>query len=541
MSILFWDKPRYAESHYKFRLPWSPLFRKRPEIIVDAPFQIVPGETFPLWIVVRDADRFPVRIESLRLSFKARASGNVGDSRAEQNTDVGASFHKIKSVSHFEYKLNISATESIAFYPVEISEAIAPGDYSITAELDIVCNGKKETIRNRNLPGLSKEPLHVQILGEASPKPAGYIACETHCHTHISADPVEFGARPGVLQKAARAIGLDAVFCTDHSYDFAFESPDYMRPTDGELRYRALKEEIATLPAYPRVIAGEEVSAGNAEGRNVHLLLPGTCAYVPGLGDCGRNWFKNIPTLPLTDILQHLGTPAFAAHPEEQMNAIERGVFRRGNWSHEDLAAGAPLNVRGMQFWNGSRDAGFTAGRALWIRELLRGARLLPIGGNDAHGDLNVYTGVKVPLAKLKLNRNHIFGYVRTVIQMPVANDPAASQNGARTYTEAEILGAFRGDNLYVTDGPALWWTRTAEGIQFTAQSTEDYGELQTVRIFKACKNEADETQEKEISLSIAKSTYKISEVVPAADAIYLRAECETSKGRFALTSAAFL
>ncbi|MEN9309845.1 MAG: hypothetical protein RL173_3777, partial [Fibrobacterota bacterium] len=26
---------RYAETHYKFRLPWSPLFRRLPEMIVD--------------------------------------------------------------------------------------------------------------------------------------------------------------------------------------------------------------------------------------------------------------------------------------------------------------------------------------------------------------------------------------------------------------------------------------------------------------------------------------------------------------------------
>lgn len=529
MSILFWDKPRYAESHYKFRLPWSPLFHRCPEIIVDAPFQVVPGEALPFWIAVRDADRFPAHLEKLRLSFRRR---NFDGSRAD-----GAS----QEPRVFEYKLNISADESIAFYPVQVTDKLAPGFYEISAELGIICRGKKEVIRNRNLPGLSKEPLRVQVLGEVPPKPAGYIACETHCHTHISADPVEFGAFPGVLQKAARTTGLDAVFCTDHSYDFAFESPDYMRPADGELRYRALRKEIAELPEYPRMIAGEEVSAGNAEGRNVHLLLPGTSAYIPGLGDCGRNWLRNHPTLPLTEILPHLGTPAFAAHPEEQMSAAERGIFRRGNWSHGDLAAGAPLNVRGMQFWNGSRDAGFTAGRALWIRELLRGARLLPIGGNDAHGDLNAYTGVKVPLFKLKINRSHIFGYVRTVIQMPGETAAPAAQDLSSARSEKEILNAFRGDNLYVTDGPALWWTRAAGSIAFTAQSTADYGELKAVRIFGARKNGNGEISEKEISVSVAAGTYKLSENIPAADYIYLRAECETSQGRFALTSAAFL
>ena len=57
----FWpgEKLRYAETHFKFRLPWSLLYRPWPEIIFDMPFQAVPGIEPTMWIVVRDADRFP--------------------------------------------------------------------------------------------------------------------------------------------------------------------------------------------------------------------------------------------------------------------------------------------------------------------------------------------------------------------------------------------------------------------------------------------------------------------------------------------------
>ena len=56
----FWpgEKLRYAETHFKFRLPWSLLYRPWPEIIFDMPFQAVPGIEPTMWIVVRDADRF---------------------------------------------------------------------------------------------------------------------------------------------------------------------------------------------------------------------------------------------------------------------------------------------------------------------------------------------------------------------------------------------------------------------------------------------------------------------------------------------------
>ena len=67
----FWpgEKLRYAETHFKFRLPWSLLYRPWPEIIFDMPFQAVPGIEPTMWIVVRDADRFPVTLESAEIDI----------------------------------------------------------------------------------------------------------------------------------------------------------------------------------------------------------------------------------------------------------------------------------------------------------------------------------------------------------------------------------------------------------------------------------------------------------------------------------------
>jgi hypothetical protein len=55
MSLIPGEKLHYAETHFKFKLPWSLLYRPWPEILVDAPFQFVPGVKPMLWIVVRDA------------------------------------------------------------------------------------------------------------------------------------------------------------------------------------------------------------------------------------------------------------------------------------------------------------------------------------------------------------------------------------------------------------------------------------------------------------------------------------------------------
>ena len=69
MSFFPGEKLRYAETHFKFRLPWSLLYRPWPEILADAPFQFVPGEEPTLWIVVRDAHRFPTLIEKMEIQM----------------------------------------------------------------------------------------------------------------------------------------------------------------------------------------------------------------------------------------------------------------------------------------------------------------------------------------------------------------------------------------------------------------------------------------------------------------------------------------
>lgn len=488
--------PDYAEMHYKFKLPWSVLFKKEPEIIIDAPFETVPGEEPTLYIVIREANRFPVAVEALEAEF---SSGG-------------------KSLSK-TFQIQESISKPFAFIPVPCGR-LPPGKYEIRATATVRTGKGKKRIERFNLTGLKRTPLRMHVLESPIPKPEGYIAGDTHAHTYVSADPVEFGASPAVLQRAAKSVGLDFVFCTDHSYDFAFDKDDYMLRTDAAARYAALREEIAKLPEHPRLVAGEEVSAGNSEGRNVHLLFPGNAFFIPGEGDCGRKWLDNKPTLSIPQITAKTEHPCFAAHPMEKMGRIERFIFRRGNWSERDLQKGSTNPIAGLEFWNGSRDGGFFLGKAFWVSELEKGNFLLPLGGNDAHGDLNEYTGVKIPLLKLKQSRAHVFGYVRTVVK---GSDP---------------VNAFRGNNLFVTDGPALWWTIEDDAATFRFESTPDFGELKTFSVF-AQKASPAAAREAEVKVAIhTPSAYEAFAEIPLKDFAYVRAEAETSSGRFALTSA---
>src|SRR3954466_15943144 len=55
----------YAETHYKFKLPWSPLHKPWPEIFIDGPSFCVPGVRPQFYLAIKDADYFPVVIRQI--------------------------------------------------------------------------------------------------------------------------------------------------------------------------------------------------------------------------------------------------------------------------------------------------------------------------------------------------------------------------------------------------------------------------------------------------------------------------------------------
>ncbi|MBR2210997.1 MAG: PHP domain-containing protein [Fibrobacter sp.] len=499
----------YAETHFKFRLPWSLLYRPWPEILTDAPFQFVPGKQPLLWIVVRDAHRFPVTIKSLEISIQ----------RIDRNGPT--------ETRHFEH-LDLKAHKPFHFFPVGIG-ALEPGLYEILPKVVAERSGKEKTFKRWNFPGLKPAPLRIQIIKEDLPKAPGFWAGEMHCHTYYSADHVEYGASPAVMQQAAAAIGLDFVNFTDHAYDFAFQQEDYTKEVpDASERFRDLKKEIEALPAEPLLIAGEEISAGNSKGENVHMTTLGPEAYLPGLGDCGRYWLNNRPTLSIERLLEMTDAPCFAAHPLQQMGTLEKFIFRRGYWKSKDLHLDKKHPIRGIQFWNGIRDEGFQLGKEWWIEELGKGNFLLPIGGNDAHGDLNDTTFVRLPLFSLGNNRHHVFGKVRTVVKGEA--------------TKEALKQAFAGDNCYITDGPALWWEREVDTVKFHAQSTQDLGGgFRYIRIYKRriLANSKWAAKEELCPESLVATSQNETITVHTEGIAYLRAECETASGRYAMTSAA--
>lgn len=567
----FWpgEKLRYAETHFKFKLPWSLLYKPWPEIIFDAPFQFVPGVEPYLWIVVRDADHFPTTIKNAEIVLKARVQDAQHDALLLQDAQQKQDAPQPDIVICKD--LNIEVREQMKFIPLALGK-IPVGSYEAHCKLTVEREGKSQTFERWNLPRLKPAPLRFKVLNEMPPIAPGYAAGEMHCHTHYSADHVEYGATPEVLQLAAKAVGLDFVNCTDHAYDFAFTQEDYTKEADSPVpRFQKLREEIAALPMkdengsdMPLMLAGEEVSAGNSKGENVHMTVLATEGYLPGLGDCGRYWLENRPTRSIKQILSMTEAHCFAAHPFQQMGMLEKFVFRRGYWKPEDLQLKNKHSIRGLQFWNGIRDEGFKLGREFWINELGKGNYLLPIGGNDAHGDLNSMTAVDLPLFSLKHTRAHTFGNVRTVVKLDdncIRRESRPTQLGMtepnswdlseakvqRRKTRdalslADINAAFAADNCYITDGPALWWERDDNGITFHARSNKETGGgFRYVRIYGRRKQSNGKlAPEEEVMIGSQVATPDHADIpVATLGFAYVRAECETATGKFALTSAA--
>ena len=580
MSLLPGEKLRYAETHFKFKLPWSLLYKPWPEIIFDAPFQFVPGVSPYLWIVVRDADKFPTTIKAAEICLKTVPAPEQSVIPAPEpepisRRDGGSSSAMTERDMSIHKDLNIDVHEQMRFIPLSLGE-IPAGTYEAHCKLTVERDGKTQTFERWNLPRLKPVPLRFKVLKEALPIAPGYAAGEMHCHTHYSADHVEYGATPEVLQLAAKAVGLDFVNCTDHAYDFAFTQEDFTKEAESPVpRFQKLREEIAALPSkdengedMPLLVTGEEVSAGNSKGENVHVTVFAPEGYLPGLGDCGRYWLNNKPTLSIKQVLSMTKAHCFAAHPFQQMGLLEKFIFRRGYWKPEDLNwAPQKHAIRGIQFWNGIRDEGFKLGREFWINELGKGNYLLPIGGNDAHGDLNSMTAVDLPLISLKHTRAHTFGNVRTVVkiekEIPASAGMTANDNpilssptlchpgfipGEDLHTQSSLTldalnEAFASDNCYITDGPALWWERDGKNLIFHARSNKEMGGgFRYIRIYgRQILPNGKFALEEEIMIGslIAAPDHADIPIITNSGFAYFRAECETATGRFALTSAA--
>jgi hypothetical protein len=460
----------YAETHYTLK-GLSLIFRRWPEITADAPFRVEPGTPVPLLLLLRHADRFPVTIRSA--SARIRYPDGSNDTVRLLPDPVEASslsWHRLFS---------ITPRQGFA------------GMISIDVIVDVVRrDGRgKRTVVNHNLPGLRPASLEIRVAADPLPRAAGCCFADMHHHSEYTSDQVEYGAPLEAVAGIAPAMGLSAAAVTDHSYDLD-DSPESHRIKDPALaRWNAMRNACSRIERESgfAFIPGEELSAGNAAGRNVHLLLLNQAAFVPGSGDSAEVWFKTRPEHSIKSVLDRKepGALAFAAHPEFRFHFLQRWLLARDKWAAADYSH---PGLDGLEILNGPPDQAYLEGLRVWIRLLLEGRRLFLIAGNDAHGGFNRTFQIGLPFLFLRSNRKYRFGKSRTGLL--VDGRP----------TSASVLDALSQGRAFITTGPALVISaRNGEGgtarlggrlggarfsIDVEAATSAEFGPFELVRLW---------------------------------------------------------
>ena len=472
--------PLYTEMHYRFKwFPFNRYFRREPEIIADAPYRIEPGKKLPVLLLIKDAHQYSIRLHSVKISG-SDSNGNLLEKKLDIEQDIS---------DHWWYKT------------VELSTDNLSGVLTLNVTFNFTIGGKRCKRVNHNLPTSPEKPLTVILANEQLPgSEHGWHWGDLHLHTNLTEDQIEFGAPIDATQKAAEACGLSFVCLTDHSYDLD-DKPGSWSETDPELqKWHNSRSELVRLneEANCILVPGEEVSAGNQRGKNIHTLLLNWPKFVPGSGDGAERWLRTSPEHQISDILNNTSENALAiaAHTRMHVPLLHKILLGRGLWEPEDHHL---ANVAGFQLLNGSFDNDFEEALQLWIKSLLKGQKKYIYAGNDAHGNFNRFRQVKIPMLSVWDHTNQILGKCRTGIML--------NEN----LTVTGILDALRQGRCVISDGPLMEMAiKTEDGRSYTlgdtykgsnikvsigSTSTDEYGYLDSFELFLGDLNTSEERE----------------------------------------------
>ena len=388
--------PLYAEIHYRFKFfPFSHYFKKVPEIIFDAPWRINPEKTPLVYLLIKDADRYPVRLHELSLKWESTA-GDSGKQVIQLDAEISDKW----------YYCSYHFADSIK----------APATLSVWPELSYSRIGQRRVLKLQvdNYRGLSKRPLHIFLANEPLPTFPGWQQGDIHLHSALSNDQVEFGAPLEMTQHAATILGIDFLAPTDHSYDLDDDPADFLKSDRSLKKWDSSRFSISGLnaanPGLARLIPGEEITVRNENGKNVHLLHFNDRRFFPGSGDSAESWFNTRSEHTISEVLAHRNptSVSIAAHPYYRVPNLQRWLIGRDEWHLVDLQT---PGLDGAQVLSGiPRGPDFELSRRAWIQALLGGAKLAISGGSDAHGNFNRFRQVDLPMWSLHEHDDQILG-----------------------------------------------------------------------------------------------------------------------------------
>ncbi|NIA29376.1 MAG: hypothetical protein GWP06_05600 [Actinobacteria bacterium] len=458
----------YAEIHYLFPGVYSRLFKKEPEIVADVPHRIDPAHPLPVLLIIKDAHRFPLVSDRITVDLYRRGQ-------------------KHRLLEHDFQEMVIDKPMWSRLFHIPLPDSIS-GKVKVDVQFSCKIDNKMHHFHNDNYRGTGHEPFDVLIDAEPLPKVKNWHFGDMHYHSDFTSDQVEFGAPLEATVAMAKAMGLDFMAVTDHSYDLDDYFHDYLKNDPDLGKWYALLQKVQDINAKEKVftiLPGEELSAGNSKNQNVHFLLINNPEFFCGSGDSAEKWFRTTPEFQVEEVLTKLRKDAlaFAAHPEITPPFLQRLLIRRGKWLNSDYQSS---RLNGMQIWNGKKDRFFEAGIKKWVDLLLQGKRISIIAGNDAHGNFGRFRQIGIPFTSMRENDSEIFSLARTGVYLP---------NG---FGVDKISKALRSGRMIVTDGPFAQVTLSGNAknrhigdcfplasglVQFVVLSSESFGAIKSVAL----------------------------------------------------------
>lgn len=513
----------YAELHFRFKYFGSRYFQKVPEINADTPFRIEPGESLPIYLLIKDAHIFPIRLDSVHIVIS-------------QNKE------KVKSLNH---KVGIHIEKPWWEELIEIPTEGLIGEHTIEVHFTYSCNGEMKSCITHNYPQSKIHFLSTNISKHTYPRKNKVQYGDLHYHTNLTDDMVEFGASIPASARASTAMGLDFFCTTDHSYDLDDKEGSWTE-TDPDLHKwndsrRQIKQENK-INKNVLIIPSEELSLHNTKGQNVHALILNNPTFLPGAGDGGEKLFDFSAEFTTSTVHEQLEDTALciAAHPYNHIPLIQRKLFKRGIWGEKDVIQD---NLAGLQILNGMDDKDFRRGMSKWRKLLLNGFKKYIYAGNDAHGNFNIFRQIKTPFFSLREARQQIFGVCRTGVIDSKKNNIHS------------VIQSMKKGNCFITNGAYLNMTILNSGKSFAMGSSiphrkgeiyldilssEEFGNIRNVKLIRGI---IGEKKEKVIFQYDKLHSCQMQEIisVTAESESYFRCEVMLENGGYAFSNPIWL
>ncbi|HOO57647.1 MAG TPA: CehA/McbA family metallohydrolase [bacterium] len=482
--------------------------KKQPDIIADTATRSEHTGEIPILLMIRHSNIFPVILKSVTIT----ANLDNGDPPVVKN--IYYDNLKLKQLMWHD-------TRSI-----EIPDTFH-GMAEIDVEFDITLRSGNKKIINNNCRNMKGIPLKVFVGAPPLPRFDNWHYGDSHHHTLYTENAYEFGAPAAFSAAMAHRMGLDWITFTDHSFDLD-DIEGNSETNDPDLkRWKQQLGEIESLQKqYPDMlfVPGEELSCGNAQAQNVHMLVFNPKKFYVGNGDGYEN--GNTPDLACADVCAQLAPAeaAFAAHPVTEVSSIELYLINRGVWSLHDATV---PGLSGLESWNHDRTPNKES-MQLWTQALLAGHTTFLLAGTDAHGDFSrelAYYPDGLP-----------YGAIRSAIYMegkPTIPKLIESLKSGRIVTTSGPLAIIETMN---TEGVITGVSGTTTGGPFLATvkaaSTPEFGPITEVKFIIG-----DLDKKKETLFAAYKTfadPYQIEEIVkltPAVKRGYIRAEVGSDTG----------